>query len=42
MSWKSAFLSEGQNDLETCLTKREYEADISTRAIERQATAAKA
>ena len=38
MSWESAFLSEGQNDLETCLTKREYEADISTRAMECQAS----
>src|SRR5258705_12042979 len=41
MSWESAFLSEGQNDLETCLTKREYEADISTRAMERRATSSK-
>jgi formate hydrogenlyase transcriptional activator len=41
MSWETAFLSEGQNDLETCLTKREYEADISTRAMERQATSSK-
>jgi formate hydrogenlyase transcriptional activator len=41
MSRESAFLSEGQNDLETCLTKREYEADISTRAMERRATSSK-
>jgi formate hydrogenlyase transcriptional activator len=41
VSWESAFLSEGQNDLETCLTKREYEADISTRAMESQATSSK-
>ena len=41
MSWESAFLSEGQNDLEACLTKRGYEADISTRAMESQATSSK-
>src|SRR6202045_2676857 len=41
MSWESAFLSEGQNDLETCLTKRECEADISNRATERRATSSK-
>src|ERR1700731_1585253 len=41
MSWESAFLSEGQNDLEACLTKRGYEAAISTRAMESQATSSK-
>jgi transcriptional regulator with GAF, ATPase, and Fis domain len=41
MSWESAFPSEGQNDLEVCHTKREYEADISTRAMESQATSSK-
>jgi formate hydrogenlyase transcriptional activator len=41
MAWESAFLSEGQNDVEACLTERGYEAGISTRAIDRQAMSSK-
>lgn len=41
MSWGSAFLSEGQNDVDACLTKRGYETDISARAIECQPISSK-
>jgi len=32
MAWENAVLSENQNDVEACLTEREYEANIPARA----------
>ncbi len=32
MAWENAVLSENQNDIEACLTEREYEANIPARA----------